>query len=614
MLQHAKHDGSAKASASLLLCVFVAGWVLFAVAAGGACAAGVDLAAEIALERSAPTAVEAEYSGALLIHETVKDLNGQPAMNAQGYARAAYTYTEDGQLLTESFYDVEGKPVIIDRGYASSRRGYARIEGQDKLALLSEEFFDAQGAYAQIPGGYARKRNVYEEGRIMSTAYYDKDGGLTRPAGGYALLKYAYAADGTLAGKAYFGAGGQKDPVTGPEGGAVVEYAYQAATDPSGRRADRLLSMRVYDAQRRPVLGVSKFHRQENTYDEHGNLTRTDYYGTEGERVKALDGYASITHAYDPDHRVTETCYYNAAERLTKTVTGYARVTYEYYKGGDLHLETYYGADNERTMVSDGYSRVEHEYNGRGFDYRKTYYDIADQYTMCMDGYARTEWTYKGDGSISGQSGAKPWTLARPLILTQKFFDQRMELTTVKAGHSGYVNVWNEHNQLKETSYRNAQWDLTINEEVHYAIIRYRYEGKDPYAQPAQEAYFDEKGNPIDARDGYQARTMAYGGPTGRLLVREAFWYADGRPDESVVTASHEVRYAYDSRQNIILEQHYDQGGSPILCASGYAALSREYNASGKLLREYFLDAQSGGVIANGQYAARVHRFDPSGR
>ena len=45
MLQHAKHDGSAKASASLLLCVFVAGWVLFAVAAGGACAAEVDLAA-----------------------------------------------------------------------------------------------------------------------------------------------------------------------------------------------------------------------------------------------------------------------------------------------------------------------------------------------------------------------------------------------------------------------------------------------------------------------------------------------------------------------------------------------------------------------------------------
>ncbi|HML49194.1 MAG TPA: hypothetical protein PKE04_20840, partial [Clostridia bacterium] len=487
------------------------------------------------------------------------------------------------------------------------------VQGQKKPALVSEAFFDAQGGYADNPGGYARKLNVYEQDRLISTAYYGAQGQLIKPLGSYALLEYDYEQNGTLQRKTYWGAGGPGDPVIGPEGGAAVTYIYAPAWDADGNRADRLLEMRVFDGQERPILGVDKFHWQRNTYDERGNLIRTDYYGVDGERVKALDGYASVTHAYDEQNRVIETCYYNAAEMLTKTVTGYARVTYAYYENDKLHWETYYGADSRRTMITEGYSQVEHEYGGDGFDYRITYYDTNDQLTMSMSGYARTEWTYQKGGS-DGTEIDKLSTLSRPLVLTQKFFDQKLELVAAKAGHAGYVNTWNEHSQLVETRYMNEQWACSINEEVHYAIVRYRYGSDGERALPVYEAYFDENENPIDAKDGYQARTMEYAGPNGQLLVKEAFWYADGSPDESVASLSHEIRYAYDGRKNNILESHYAPDGTLTRCAKGYAVRSLEYNASGKLLRESFLDEQGGYATVNGKYAARVHSYTPAGQ
>lgn len=418
-----------------------------AVCTSGARTESKDLAPAAPLAPLTPTIVQTEYADKLLTAETIVGLDENPAMSAKGYATVAYTYTEDGQVLTEDYYDLEGKRATMYLGYAYTRRTYTPVNGYAKAKLLTEERYLADGSPACPDGGFFRMENTYTDGLITATRYLDADGELIRPSGGYALIEYTYAEDGSLARKEYFGAGGHGDYVTGPEGGAIVEYEYEVSGG-----TQYLLSMAVYNAKHEPVLGVKSFHRQQNKYDSRYNLVRTSYYDAEGNPTRMIEGYASVSRAYDTKNRLIETCYYNADGDLTKMVTGFARVTYTYDGANRLHFETYYGADNQRTMLTNGYSMAEHEYNGPDYDYRITYFDIEDEYTMIKDGFSRIEWLVATGvgGADRGISLQKRLQSMVGSILGEdsggyvrrcRTFDQHMELVELKAGFAGYENA-----------------------------------------------------------------------------------------------------------------------------------------------------------------------------
>ena len=339
-----------------------------------------------------------------LISETAHTLNGAPAMNSRGFHEAIYQWDEHGNLLLEKYTDLDGNPVDIDKGYAWAEYTYhiLEVKGKPESYILTEDRYAADGSRANISGEYSYRRDLWDHDQIVYTKYFDSNDTLTRPNGGYAQILYDVnkTDQEIIITKRYLDADGS--PLTGTEGGEVVvsvyspklyltkeytnEYLNWDMLHPEEIQKDDtayepfLISQTILKANGEKILGSDRWHRQENDYDEKGNLLRTDYYDADDELLLCTEGYASVTHVYDQLNRVIETAYWDIDGNLIKTLTGYARVTFEYYSQSDrIHFERYYGADNQRTMTTYGYSMAEYEYDGDGFDWRVTYYDTIDE-------------------------------------------------------------------------------------------------------------------------------------------------------------------------------------------------------------------------------------------
>ncbi|MDO4418409.1 MAG: hypothetical protein Q4C02_09065, partial [Eubacteriales bacterium] len=594
---------------------------------------------------------EARYSydshGNLTLEEYF-DTSGNVVATVDGYARAEYTYRTDGggnsYVLTEDRYAADGTRADIPGGYS-----YRRDEW-DGDQILSTSFYDAQDELTRPTGGYARitydarqgKRGVLE----ITKTYYDADGSLLIGTEGGAVVVSEYTsesypvsvhapsgedigADDMITGTARGIVDGSQRRNTDETGGAGTEgisgtqsgvggtegsmTGGAGISRTSGYVARKLLSRKIYGTDKQKVLGANRWHDEENIYDSEGHRTRTDYLDADGDPILSSSGFASAAYTYDDKGRVTEIEYYDINGDLIKILAGYARATFEYYEdNGMLHYVRYYGADGERTMITDGYSMVGYAYNGADYDLQVTFYDILDQYTMSKDGRARQETIFRADQK-SKLDSYNTWMQSGEYILQDKYFGTDLNLIELKGGYAGYVNEVNEHNQVVSTTYMDDTWQPTRDQERQFSTIRYEYEGTDEDEPAVREAYFDEKGEPCESKDGYYARRMEYGGPQKTLLLSEEYLDAEGKADKSVSTGASIVTYTFDKNRTQTSSRYYDADKKPVSTQNGYASLLREFNSAGSLLWETTLGTDGSLVNAGGQYAAQTHTYDYSG-
>jgi len=494
--------------------------------------AGINTALDLRLPELTQTFCDWDQAGHV-IRETVFDPEGNPAMNARGFHRAEYARNEHGDILTEEYYGLNGEPVdTTDTGYARAEYTYF-TDSQGHTGIMTEDRYAADGSRADIPGSYSYRRDTWEDGNLRATEYFDAEGNLTRPTGGYAQILYEIEdrkGSAFSVTKRYLDEDGS--PLIGTEGGATVVSVYSAkacaagtedadypaekAGIPEGEMIEKNLDHSVYQFSTqeifgidgKPVPGKEYWHRQEQTYDDNGSLIRTDYFDTEGEPILSEGGYASEVCTYDNLNRIIERDYLGCDGELIQVEGVYALVTFEYYKGSNLkHCETYYGADGQRTMTIDGFSVAEYEYNGDDFDYRITWYDTADEYTLTGNSMARIEYKF---ADVPGSSWKKNQRVSEALkhIRQEKYFGTDLELINVKAGYAGYVNERNEYGQVTSVTFMDENWEPTCSNELQYASIHFEYEGTAADANPVYEKYFDEDGNPVEAKDGCCARSM----------------------------------------------------------------------------------------------------------
>ena len=62
----------------------------------------------------------------------------------------------------------------------------------------------------------------------------------------------------------------------------------------------------VFGTDGSKTLGAKRWQREVRSYDERGNLTRTDYYNADGEMIISATGAASIVNTYDEQCFVPE--------------------------------------------------------------------------------------------------------------------------------------------------------------------------------------------------------------------------------------------------------------------------------------------------------------------
>ena len=263
------------------------------------------------------TQTDCAWDNGNLISETVHDLNGLPAVNSRGFYRAEYSWDERGNLLSEVYYGLNGEKAVADQGYAYAVYTYF-TDRNENSHILTVDRYAPDGSRAEIPGEYSYRRDIWEGESIISSSYYNAKGELTRPSGGYAQILYhseGTAKEYTVT-KRYLDADGS--PLIGNEGGEVVVSTYTTQlymkddlhveypaldmmlpeeVQGTGYEFEHLLlTSSIFTADNRKVLGAGRWHRQENTYDEKGNLLRTDYFGTDDEPVLASQGYACKFH------------------------------------------------------------------------------------------------------------------------------------------------------------------------------------------------------------------------------------------------------------------------------------------------------------------------------
>ena len=597
-----------------------------------------------ALNLPALTVTDCEWDeNGNLIAEVAHTPDGTPAVNARGFHRAEYTWDESNNPLSEAYYGLNGELVTADGGYASVEFVWTK-DSNGGNQLVSEQRYAPDGSPANIPGSYTAMRNTYgrdldesyDPDELLATEFFGADGALVRPDGGYAQIVYEVTEDETTKTvvKRYLDAEG--NALIGTEGGAKVVSVYTAEDflhndEPTatmdaeniksdGHRAEGtvkknlLLSQEIFSTTDEAILGSGRFHRQVNTYDDHGNLTRTDYYGNDGEPIRSSNGYASVTHVYDDLDRVIETSYLGTDGQLIKMINGYARFTLEYHGSSTrVHYRTFFGTDGARTMTTEGSSRIQNEYDGGDWDYQETHYDTLDELTMHMNGYCRLEKKYHRE-RYQSEDGTERWIVNPDATEWEKRFGTDLNLIRIKAGYSGYVNEFNGNDQVIKTTYMDDQWQPVRNDELQYAWITYEYNTTAKDAPPCFEAYFDQFGIPCENVNGAYARAVTYGGPKQNLLIEEAFFTSDRTPDVSVLTGAHRVVNHYS--KNLLLDgaAYYDEDGNLMETSSGYASLMREYNTDGQLLWEITLDPQGKPVNAGGVGAAQVHTYDYAGR
>ena len=180
-----------------------------------------------------------------LVDELYYDANGDPMLRTDTlYACRKLRYNSRGAVIGESYYDLDGKPAVSDRGYAGFER---EVDAYNRT--VCERYRDADGNPTTVEGGYASYRRSYDDNwKIIEESYYGVDGELIISDYGYAVCQRDYKRN------------------------VLVRESY-------------------YDTALRPVdIGCGYAYLQ-NVYDEHGELSLTYFYDSEGKRVNCGSAY-----------------------------------------------------------------------------------------------------------------------------------------------------------------------------------------------------------------------------------------------------------------------------------------------------------------------------------
>ena len=97
------------------------------------------------LRMSAYSLTDCEWNAAgLLISETARDMEGNPAVNSRGFHKAEYTWDAKGNPLTETYTGLNGEPVIADGGFSKAVFSYEN-NSKGTPHIVAEDRYDADG-------------------------------------------------------------------------------------------------------------------------------------------------------------------------------------------------------------------------------------------------------------------------------------------------------------------------------------------------------------------------------------------------------------------------------------------------------------------------------------
>ena len=142
---------------------------------------------------------------------------------AAGFAKAAYTYDENGWINSECYFGTDGERIALENGVS----GILTVNGDNQKYPLEQVYLDVDDKpVINKDLGYARvTRGLDEEGRIVLVSFFDADGSLVVTPSGYAIVAREYNDKNEKIKEAYFDA--EENPIALPGkdyAGYAVEF------------------------------------------------------------------------------------------------------------------------------------------------------------------------------------------------------------------------------------------------------------------------------------------------------------------------------------------------------------------------------------------------------
>jgi len=346
---------------------------------------------------------------------------GEPCLNADGWAINEFTFNEKGNNIRKTFLDGAGNMIVTNNNYA-----YSLLEYDERGNYIGIEFFDADGVRVRHSIGAAIMKKGYDElGRIISQAYLDEDGEPVLNSSGIALELFEYDERGNYARGRFFGT--DNEPILTGEGYASVEMEY----DESGNRTREAF----FGIDGEPVLNNENIAAYEAEYDEKNNHTRMSFYGTDGGLTLNNNGYAVRVNEYDDRGNQIRLSFFGTDGKPILCVEGYASVLYDYNDGGVITGHHYYGVDGKPTLNNAGYASIKAESDERGNPVKIELFGVDGLPVIGADGYAALEGEYDERGRQEKLTfigiGGEPVQSAEGFASCRFVFDERDEVIDV---------------------------------------------------------------------------------------------------------------------------------------------------------------------------------------
>nr|MCR5565576.1 hypothetical protein [Clostridiales bacterium] len=582
-----------------------------------------------------------KYDRSRLLSIEYFDVQGKPANGPEGYARQEVKYENKRHKSTWK-YDAEGNPV-------GTHQISEYINYGTKKLLASESWYDTEGKLTPGPKGYARVEYEYDGNLTSQISYIAADGSLYFLASaGYAKATATYKNKKTSSMYYY---GSNEELVAGPDGYAYVLYTHEKNTDTEmyynadgtpfftdrgicgigittyedyrkeefyyigegvrGACDEGYYKTRIYSNARRQI--VSQVYLDQNnqlmivdslgyakiayTYQS-GEISKAEYFGTDGKRICSKDGYAVLVNTVTREGIIkTEFFDVDGRTRINGT-QGYAKAEYKYDKNKNIVNEKYYNLDGNPYYVnglyneirrtwdgkknagesfwkdgkkvsgSEGFHEVRYEYNSSNQECRTSYYGTDDQLILCGEGYAVVETEYNSNGGLMckryyGTDGQLMLTPGKEYAFVKTILFKDLKATNVPENKN-------------EDEFEDITGDVLLEKKSKKEI-------EDNSGTVVE--YHGLDGKLMNISEGF-ASVVREKNERG-MIVSEKYYDADGEPVP--LPAGYAcIKREYDEAGNITVEQYYGADGEKAASRDGYDEIRKEYNDKKQEIRQEY--------------------------
>jgi hypothetical protein len=358
---------------------------------------------------------------------------------------------------------------------------------------------------------FERYRDVKRFSLVKSESYYgDIDNPVISRISGCHRFVSVYDENGNLTTKTLYGLNDEQ--VTDRAGNSLTRMKYD--------KNDNEIETAYFDIKGSPwneYLGCAyRGYEYKNGLVEKETFYHNDYSIARSRRV--ADSVAMVTERHNEYGDLVEKAFFDENDFPINNQRGIHRFASQFNSSGMLTDFAVFDKKNYPASDETGIHRYHFEFDNRGQIAAKTQFDANDMAVIdSKEGVFEIKYQYDNWGRISSYSF---WTndsvkmtgrMGYQQVFYQydpagrvsqvEYFDGEKKDTSPKLGYSREAFVYNDQELMKERKYFKGDKPVSVGDSLHavsgFSIIKYTY---DFYNREYSLEYFDENGNPVNAR------------------------------------------------------------------------------------------------------------------